>query len=29
MSIKDQSSGPGEQVRLYTGAYRIYGVPQT
>jgi hypothetical protein len=28
-SIKDRSLGPGEQVRLCTGAYGVYGVPQT
>jgi hypothetical protein len=27
--IKGQSSGSGEQVRLCTGVYEIYGVPQT
>jgi hypothetical protein len=24
-----RGGSPGEQVRLYTGAYEIYGVPQT
>jgi hypothetical protein len=28
-SIKDQLSGPSEQVRLCNDAYKIYGVPQT
>jgi hypothetical protein len=28
-SIKDRSLGPSEQVRLCTGAYKIYGAPQT
>jgi hypothetical protein len=29
VSVKDQSSGPGEQVRLCSGAYKIYGIPVT
>jgi hypothetical protein len=28
-SIKDRSLGPGEQVRLCTDTYEIYGPPQT
>jgi hypothetical protein len=28
-SIKDWSSGPGEEVWLSTDAYEIYEIPQT